>query len=56
MVSDVDTRSANRALPDRTPRGKSVERWLGIPFNLLERAGYYAIVRPSQWALRWQRE
>ncbi len=42
----------NRELPVRARTGKSLEKWLGMPFNLLERVGYYLAARPAQFLLR----
>lgn len=42
----------NRVLPERAPLARKLEKWLGIPLNLVEAAGSYLIVRPLNWALR----
>ena len=51
MTSNAQQVMTNRALPERTPTGKRVERWLGMPFTLLEKVSYYVIARPIQHAL-----
>ncbi len=37
----------NKTLPAKAVLGRVLERWAGIPFNILERIGYYLFVRPS---------
>ncbi len=49
MSSDKSLK--NRTLPVRTPIGRKIERWLGIPFNILELAGSFLVVRPTRHLL-----
>ncbi len=42
----------NREITKRAPIARSIEKWLGIPFNALELAGSFLLVRPMNWALR----
>ncbi|MEP2987712.1 MAG: sterol desaturase family protein [Parasphingorhabdus sp.] len=42
----------NRSLPARAAVARKLEKWIGLPFNILEAIGSYAIVRPMNWALR----
>ncbi len=42
----------NRPLPTRTHWARNLEKWLGMPLNIVEWLGSYAIVRPMNWALR----
>ena len=51
MNAHVDQTVTNRPLPKRSQTGRKIEKWLGMPFTLLERVGYHAIVRPWQFAL-----
>ena len=39
----------NRQLPDRAAFGHKLESTLGLPFNLLELALSYLVVRPWCW-------
>ena len=50
-MSSPDTYS-NRKITSRAPLAHKVEQWLGFPFNALEFAGSYLIVRPMNAALR----
>ena len=49
----MTTTIENRTLPNRSRAGRTLERWLGLPFNLLERVVYHLIVRHWQRALSW---
>lgn len=42
----------NRRLPARAQIAGFIERWLLIPFNLLELIGSYLLVRPTQFFMR----
>ena len=42
----------NRKITERAPLARSIEKWLGMPLNLVEAAGSWIIVRPMNWALR----
>jgi len=42
----------NREITDRAPIARKLEKWIGFPFNVLELAGFYVIVRPLNWMLR----
>ena len=41
----------NLSLPARTGAARLLEKWLGIPLNIIESIGSYIIVRPMDWAL-----
>ena len=51
MNSDNSQHLANRTLPERARVGQTLEKWMGVPFNLLEQIGSYLVVRPTQRAL-----
>ncbi len=42
----------NRTLPRSSRIAYQLEKWGGLPFNLLELVGSFLIVRPMNWALR----
>ncbi|WP_145973478.1 sterol desaturase family protein [Candidatus Phaeomarinobacter ectocarpi] len=42
----------NRTVPPTSGLAYRIEKWGGMPFNLLEAAGAYVLVRPMNWALR----
>jgi len=42
----------NRRLPSRARFARILERTVGVPFNLLEHALAYVLVRPTQFAMR----
>ena len=50
MTKETDYR--NRALPPRAGAARLLEKWLGLPFNLLETAGSYILVRPTRMMMR----
>ncbi len=52
-MAQAQTRSLNnRTLPPKARAARFLEKWIGLPFNLLELIGAYLIVRPMNWALR----
>lgn len=42
----------NKHLPPRARFARLVERWLGLPLNLVELVGSYLLVRPWNWLFR----
>lgn len=42
----------NRSLRSHSRLGWALEKWVGIPLNLVEAIGSYILVRPMNWALR----
>ena len=44
---------SNRPLPAKAASAQPIEKWLGMPFHLIERAGFHTVVRPWQHALSW---
>ncbi|MEM9622439.1 MAG: sterol desaturase family protein [Pseudomonadota bacterium] len=51
MNSPANENLSNRTLPARAPSARRFEKWFGLPFNALERAGSYLVVHPTQRAL-----
>jgi len=52
MSSSANQSYQNRQITEGSPIARRLEKWLGIPFNLLELTSSYLIVRPLNWALR----
>ncbi|WP_108811552.1 sterol desaturase family protein [Sphingorhabdus sp. Alg231-15] len=42
----------NKELPARAPFARLIEKWAGMPLNIIESAGSYIIARPMNWALK----
>ena len=51
MKSTAEQPRINRPLPERASTGKRIERWLGIPFNFIEKLGFLLATQPMQRAL-----
>ncbi|MEP2810110.1 sterol desaturase family protein [Parasphingorhabdus sp.] len=47
-----EKRYQNRSLPPRARTARLLEKWVGMPLNIVEAFGSYVIVRPMNWALR----
>lgn len=47
-----ENRYQNHTLRSHTHIGWMLEKWAGIPLNLIEALGSYLIVRPMNWSLR----
>ncbi|MEP3226529.1 MAG: sterol desaturase family protein [Parasphingorhabdus sp.] len=48
----ADNSYQNLHLPAHMRTARLLEKWLGVPLNLIEALGSYIIVRPMNWALR----
>ncbi len=42
----------NRPVTERAPLARQVEKWIGLPFNVIEWSGSYLLVRPWNWTMR----
>ncbi len=42
----------NKELPARARFARQLEKWAGMPLNIIESGGSYVIVRPMNWALK----
>jgi len=51
METKTERSFQNRELPERAVMGRTLEKWAGLPFNMLERLGSYILVRPTRYAL-----
>lgn len=52
-MSVEDQTYRNKGLPVRARIGRTLEKWFGIPFNLLELLGSYLVVRPTRYFLSY---
>lgn len=52
MSENTNLVPSNKTLPASAPVARLMERWVGLPLNLLEAIGYILIVMPLTWILR----
>ena len=52
MQTEEKTAYYNQRITERAPTARSLEKWLGFPFNILELVCSFLIVRPMNWLLR----
>lgn len=48
----TETPNKNRSLPAQARTARALEKWAGMPINILEAIGSYLIVNPMNWGLR----
>lgn len=53
MSVQEDQSYRNRRLPVRARLARVLEKWVGMPFNLLEVVGSYLLVRPTRFVLSY---
>ncbi len=46
----IENQIKNKTLPTRAGFARQLEKWVGLPLNILEEIGSYVIVRPMNWA------
>ncbi|MEM1131844.1 MAG: sterol desaturase family protein [Pseudomonadota bacterium] len=52
MSNQVTRSHRNLEITERAPIARGLEKWVGLPLNMIELIGYYVIVAPLTWILR----